>query len=615
MILAKAKPHRAWILGLLLGACSGDPAPSRQTRRTTEGDSGTPDPGPGDGDGDGDGSSASQGWAVTLSADKVELCPGECTTLRAALPESDSELHFAWSAGLSGTKEVQVCPGETTTYDLTLSEVPQAGAELTSARTATDQLTVSIKSCDPASPVLCEVRYRYDFPSDDNVLLSNQPWLASQAFHSTLQPTPDDGVVIMAAFGQRVDLGAGVVSSGSAANGLIHKYDKDCKPVWTKVMAPSLKSDVLIPLALSVDKAGNSYVAAMAGPLINFNPLVPLSTTFATELVIHKFSSAGQQVYRKAFAIGGGLAAGGMISDAVVDDVGQLYVAGMAHAWTDFGRGALDLSVTAYRPFLLKLDAQGNSVSQRASSVYQLARANDRLVFLDGGSGGFDLLGSLFAPPANTEAKLTAVSMSDLTPMWSNPISNDDAWIQAMAGYSDGHSGAFANEQIYDEDDTTYTTTDRWSIQPFGIDGTRGAKVVFMENKVQTPKEVDAGFLGFEASPYIQLLHHNAEGTLALGGSYFAPWRIDALDVTLAYDAATQTEGNSRYGMPFALKLDANQKLIWARTPEWGQRPFIGGLGVDTRGDVWLHGQGQVASTSGGGKERDMVVSKLRGTP
>lgn len=616
MIFPKMKPYWAWVLLGLCGACSGDSSrPNASGTHPDDLDGATPS---GDGDGDGadpDGGPGPLTWAVTLSADKVELCTGECTTVRASLPETDAELSYAWSAGLAGTTEVQVCPTETTVYELTLSELPGAG-ELSSQRSATDQLTVSVKSCDPASPVMCEVRYRYELPSDNNVLLSQKPWLSSQSSRSTLQPTSDGGVVISAAFGQRVNLGAGAVTAGSAANGLIHKYDKDCKPVWTKVMAPSLKTDVLIPLALSVDKDDNSYVTSLGGPLLNFNPLAPVSSTFATEFVIYKFSKTGEQLYRKAFVLGGGIGAGGAVTDSAADDQGQLYVAGIVHAWTNFGGGPLDLSATAYRPFLIKLNAQGNYTTQKAAPIWQMTRAKDRLVFMDGGSNGFDLLEiALGGGQPNGELKVTALSMADLTPAWANPVSPEENYFQALLGYPDGRSIGVAYHRQFESDDIQWTETNRWVVRPIAADGTRGQEVVFLEDKVTMLQNSDAGPFDRGARPWLSQSSHNAQGALALAGYYYDGWDIKPLATSLPYDDSMNME-NITYGQVFVLKLDAQYKLLWARAPEWGRRPALGGIGVDQNGDVWLHGQGRVVGASGSvTTEHDMVLTKLRGTP
>ncbi len=616
MILTNTKPYRVWTLLGLLAACSGDaqkgpvhrePGDRDGSASGTEGEDGGEDE-------QRDGGPDDLAWAVTLGADKVELCAGECTTLRAVLPETDLKLTYAWSSGLTGGSEVQVCPAETTSYELSITEVVQEGVELTVPRTASDRLTVSVKSCDPESPVLCEARYRYEFTNDGNVLQSAKPWISSQSRHSTLRRLPDGGVVFAATFGQRIDLGAGAVTAGSGANGLIHKYDENCKPVWTRVMAPSLKTDVLIPLTLAVDSAGNSYAASMGGPLISFDPLAKLSTTFATELVVYKFSNEGKELYRKSLVLGAGLAAGGTLLDSAVDDQGQLYLSGIAHAWTDFGGGPLDLSPTAFRTFLLKLDVQGNYGAHTTSAIYQLASGKDRVSFLDQGGQGFDLLEIFLGQNRQYTRNVTALATSTLSLLWAVQVPDEEYWYQALLGYPDGRLLGFVTRGGVESDDVQRTETFQWGVRPWAADGTPEPMLMFLEDTVTTPVDADAGVALWLASPYLSHSTLGANGEVALGGAYYRPWTIGPLATTLPYDELESD--TARYGEVFVLKLDAQFELLWARAPEWGKRPALAGLDMAANGDVWLQGQGQVVGVGGElSDERDMVITKLRGTP
>jgi hypothetical protein len=618
MILTPPKPRGVWILSAIcLGACSGEPKRAPQPGQNQDGGLPNEDD-EGDGDGDDDSVPEAREWSVSLNADKVELCPGECTTLRALVPPSDQELKYTWNAGLAGTTEVQVCPGATTKYELTLSEVPIPGAELSSERTSTDQLTISVKSCDPESPVLCEARHRYDYPKDENVLVNKKPWIASVGYHSTLQNTKDDGAVIIATFGHRVDLGAGELVATSGANGLVHKYDKDCKSVWSRALAPSLKTDVLLPMSLAVDKDDNAYVTSLGGPLLDLNPFAPTSTTFATEIVFQKFAADGKELYRTAYPV-----TGGFVYDSAVDDKGQLVVSGMAHNWTDFGGGplggALGGSLTGFSTFLLKLDAQGKFVKNTNDAMYQVAQAGDRIVFMDGGYRGVDFLWTFVGPPPNVELKLAALSTTDLQPVWSRPFDPNDEWMQVMLGYDDGRSFGVTQISDFSEDGNTSTTT--WKVRPIAADGTRGKDVEFLKDEFTYTYD-DAGVpeISFFGSANVQQGARNAAGEIAYAGFYTGEWDVEQLQTKLPYDAEayTRMEGTTTYSYPapFAMKLDAQYKLLWLRAPEWGTRASIVGISVDSKGDAWLHGQGEVADSGDGVTvERDMVITKMRGTP
>jgi hypothetical protein len=214
------------VLASLLVACAGDDTPNH---------GGPPAPGDGDDDptfqpdsgghsvpGD-DGGVIPDTFVVTLGSDQVEVCPGACATLRPMVSGSTAELKYTWSHDLAGDGEVEVCPEETTTYELSVQEQPDPDNEFASERTASDRLTISVKNCDPESPVLCEARFRFDYPVDGNVLEVDKPWISAAGYDSTLHASKDDSVFVVAAFGNTVDLGAGAVTAGSAANGLVHK--------------------------------------------------------------------------------------------------------------------------------------------------------------------------------------------------------------------------------------------------------------------------------------------------------------------------------------------------------------------------------------------------------
>jgi hypothetical protein len=463
--------------------------------------------------------------------------------------------------------------------------------------------------------VLCEARYRYEFPSGGNVLRSEKPWLSAFTQRSTLRNTSDGGAVIVATFGQQVNLGAGSVVATSGANGLVHKYDKNCKPLWTRSMVPSLQTDVLIPVGLSVDKEDSTYVVGMGGPLLDLNPLAAVSHTFATEIVVYKFSKSGEPLWRKAFSTW----PGGLIMDTAVDDDGQLFIAGIAHAQTNFGGGPLDpFSLTAYRPYLLKLDAQGRYLTDKPNAVYQLAHAEDRIVYVDGGFQGFDLIWVLFGQNTpRPETKITSLSMADLSTTWAKPVPSDSTnWYQSLLGYPDGRALGLTSERIHENTETTYTRGERWSVRPIAADGTLGEEVVFLEEKDTVRLDDEAGVVypNFP-DPWLDDATLNAQGEIAIAGYYYGPWTIEQLGTSLPHDLPLE-DGQPRSGLPFVMKLGAQYDLQWIRKPEWGERPELGGIGVDASGDVWLHGQAQVSGDEGAAwVERDMVITKLRGAP
>jgi gliding motility-associated-like protein len=94
---------------------------------------------------------------VQATANPVEVCPTECSTLSASAVGGCGTLSYSWSPGGTGAT-TSVCPGSATTYTVTASANNQCGAIQTETATVTvDMLPVPVAGLASLEPAeLCE---------------------------------------------------------------------------------------------------------------------------------------------------------------------------------------------------------------------------------------------------------------------------------------------------------------------------------------------------------------------------------------------------------------------------------------------------------------------------
>lgn len=610
-------------VGLSLMACAGSPAEHARDRITDDAGATADSP---------DATSALPGvnedagalssLGVAVLADKVELCAGECANLRVTAHAPHAQLSYRWEQELGDAAEAQVCPTETTTYRVEVSETARMQGEfLEEARTENAQLTVGVRACEPDNPVLCEFRYRHEFLAHGNLFDSDKPWI-HQAGIGTPLATSGTGVAISGAFGKHVDLGAGPVTGTANMNGFVHKLDADCKPAWTRSLMATIPTDVLIPLSLASDPKGNLYAASIGGPLLNFDPLVKSWATFATEIVVHKFSPKGDLLLRVSLPT----FLGGLVMDIEVDEAERIYLTGMSNAWTDFGGGPLGLSPTTMTTFFLALDAKGKHRQSLGNAMVSgISSAGDRLIYRVGGLGEIDFatLWLGVTPTRSNDTLIKLLRQDTLQEVGSLSPFAENEYQLALRGFPDRTSAVLLHR--YD----AIEAMERLEVARLSAAGEVTRRTDIFRSHDGLPDldaGVDAGadagveetFASFSA-PNVRHMRAHASGSFALAGSYYTPTRLGGF--SLDAPPLPEPKPDEPVLFPdanlFVAKVDAQDHVLWARKLEWGAQPGTTGIAITPDGSVWASGGAHVPKNTNdtGPMERDLIIAKLRAAP
>ena len=157
------------------------------------------------------------------------------------------------------------------------------------------------------------------------------------------------------------DPGAGNVNLVSAGglDMFIAKYDGSGGFLWAKGIGGNSTD---LGYKISIDSSDNAYITGQFSSTVDFNPGAGVANQVAvgmSDIFIAKFDASGNYVW--AFGIGSPLADGG--NDIVLDDLGNIYLAGIISGSADFDPSA-NVDMIAFNAnsdgFLAKYDASGN---------------------------------------------------------------------------------------------------------------------------------------------------------------------------------------------------------------------------------------------------------------
>lgn len=561
----------------------------------------------------GDGATKQVGLSLALTADKVTLCPGECTDLRALPDGNRSELVYAWDDDLTGTGDMQhVCPDKTTSYGVSATE--SAGTAEFGAQNATAKLTVTVDECKPDPRKSCELRQRFETPYGGNYLSNNgKPWVTVTSWgDSAISATSDGGAVVMGTFGGRVRLGSEELRTEGRAGVFVLRVDADCQPVWSRSLSPTVPTDAHFGMAHALDKQGNIYIVSGGGPLIDFNPLLAYPFGFTTELLVTKLSPTGQQLYRVRFPV----TATAFVMSVTSDGEDNLYIAGAAHSYTDLGDGPIGLSPTALRSFLLVLDPEGKRKKlQLELGVTSVAATSEQVVLGRSSYAELDFLSTFAGVYPPFTASVESLNPGDLSSRWSRA----EYWpFDLLSTGGVAYITMGASEMTSASGTTLVNTIDLVRTDAQGRDVTRGelSRQEYTVDGDGGAVAVDAG-MGEPEETLLnppQQLRRGPNDQIAFATHLFRDVNIQGQRVVFRGELPTETNPYFKQDLLVA-KVDADDRVMWIYQPDWGSDPWFAGLDFDSSANVWVAGQGNVAgSDNGTARELDFVISKLRGT-
>jgi hypothetical protein len=623
--MARTKP--LW-LGVLmwLGACGSSrevAAPTDAGMATPTGEPRCDAASPPRGD-----AAAPPAFSVNVSASRAELCAGECAELTTSARNAIGSVRYAWSDGLPEGAVQRVCPTTTHTYqvDATASSV---SGEFTREQSASDRVTVSVRDCAaPRSDVLCELRHRFAYPTNGDILTATQPWvnLATYAGTGALRTSPGGGAWLVGSFSQELDLGAGRVQASAPMSTFLLELDDDCKPVRTLVLAATTPGDAMLPGALAVDPEGNVYVASIAGPLVEYNLFSTRPIRWTSELLVDKFSPRGEPLYRYRIASG----PGGMITAIEVNAAGELFASGLAAETTDLGSGLpLGLSFSTFRTFALKIGAQGRHVAQRLNTgSYQIALAGDSAYHVSAGITSFDVLSALvfgFSASEPQPLGVTATQQADLAQRWTVPFAESGASPSIAVGTARGELALIVDAEVR-HDERTVRRVHR--LQRYASDGKLSREAAFIDRMIDdVPPGVDAGIeevLTYVPDSFrLAFMRESESDTLVMAGAFTHGQTLAGTLLTVEAGQSDVGSGLVRLDVPGSVvKLDQADAIRWVRQQRYGAETSLRGLDSRPSGEVWVAGQARVetpgeptregAPSETPSVEWDLVVRKLR---
>ncbi len=169
---------------------------------------------------------------------------------------------------------------------------------------------------------------------------------------------PSGSVAVLASFSGTITIGSVTHDSHGGTDGLVAMFGSDGALLWS---ARYGESDNQNPVGATIDEAGNLYVTGYFAGEIDFGGGPLSATTGSNDLFVAKLAADGQHLWSKSFS---GLE--DQIAQAVaVDSAGAIYLVGYFAGEVDFGQGMHAAAGDEQDIFVLKLDADGETLWSR----------------------------------------------------------------------------------------------------------------------------------------------------------------------------------------------------------------------------------------------------------
>ena len=173
-----------------------------------------------------------------------------------------------------------------------------------------------------------------------------------------LAVAPSGSVAVLASFSGSLTIGSVTHDSHGGNAGLVAMFGSDGELLWS---ARYGESDHQYPLGATIDEMGNLYVTGYFAGDIDFGGGALTATTGSNDLFIAKLAPDGQHLWSKSFSgledqVGRGVA---------VDSAGAIYLVGYFAGEVDFGQGMHAAAGDEQDVFVVKLDADGETLWSR----------------------------------------------------------------------------------------------------------------------------------------------------------------------------------------------------------------------------------------------------------
>ena len=231
-------------------------------------------------------------------------------------------------------------------------------------------------------------------------------------------------VIVVGFFSDSFDFGGGLLTSTSAFDAFVAKFDPDGNHIWSNRYGEGSGHDYANGVV--VDGSDNIAVAGSFWDSIDFGGGV-LNSVEREDAYLTKLDSAGNHVWSRSFGGSGDQEA----EDAALDSSDNLVISGRFEQNIDLGGGQL-ASAGSFDIFLAKFDTDGNHVWSQAFGGAEFAIAADVTVDSLGNSvltgnfrGTADFGGGVLTSAGDSDAVLAKYDPAG-GHLWSKRFGDDD---------------------------------------------------------------------------------------------------------------------------------------------------------------------------------------------